>query len=220
MVYDLIIIDPEKIKLHVINIEGEKGLSFSELIDLKEIGKLKILFATNGGIYQKNRKALGYLSSEAIELNSINRSDGWGNFYLKPNGVFLIDGDKPEILETEEFYMFQKYHREPPWLATQSGPLLLWNNKIHPAFNKGSSNKYIRNGVGIIEKESSPLVVFVISDRPVNFYDFSHFFKDFLHCSDALYLDGHISAMYLPEINRKQMHGSFGPVIYAYTPNK
>jgi uncharacterized protein YigE (DUF2233 family) len=93
--------------------------------------------------------------------------------------------------------------------------MLLYNGLIHNDFNQGSSNKYVRNGVGLIEMNDTALIAFVISNRPVNFYDFSLFFRDFLHCKDALYLDGHISAMYAPTLNRNQAGRSFGTVIYT-----
>ncbi|MDA3809003.1 MAG: phosphodiester glycosidase family protein, partial [Spirochaetaceae bacterium] len=105
-----------------------------------------------------------------------------------------------------------------PRIATQSGPLLIQNGKIHQSFQKDSDNKFIRNGVALIEWETTELIVFVISDRPVNFYDFSKFLKDFFHCSSALYLDGHISAMYVPSLQRNQMGGSFGTMLYCTEP--
>lgn len=38
-------------------------------------------------------------------------------------------------------------------------------------------------------------------------------FKDKLHCKDALYLDGAISKMYLPELGRYDLGGDFGAII-------
>ena len=55
--------------------------------------------------------------------------------------------------------------------ATQSGPMLVKNNVINSQFIFNSSNFNIRNGVGISTKWKRKLVVLVISDTKVNFYE-------------------------------------------------
>lgn len=214
IVYDIVIIDPKIISLHLVIDNRGKGIKISDLVN--DIGKEKVLFVTNGGMFTKDRKALGYLSFKGESISQINLKDSdYGNFYLKPNGVFYIHNNNGNILETNKFKNQVIGKNITPYLATQSGPLLLENGNIHPAFNKGSKNKYIRNGVGIVSGKNH--IVFAISNRPVNFYDFSLFFKEALSCRNALYLDGNISAMYIPELKREQYRGSFGPVIYATT---
>lgn len=219
MIYDLIIIDPVKISVKIMTSPDAEGLSFSKVRKFVETEEKQLLFALNGGMYQENRKPLGYLASEGTELAPINRQEGYGNFYLKPNGVFHISEKEKlinaEISESNDFLFKLNENDLNLQVATQSGPLLLYRGIIHEGFTQGSSNKYIRNGVGIITLENKNLIAFVISDRPVNFYDFALFFRDFLYCENALYLDGHISAMYLPDLNRNQSGGSFGTVIYA-----
>ena len=42
-------------------------------------------------------------------------------------------------------------------------------------------------------------LVFAISQQPINFYDFAQLFRDQLGCQDALYLDGSISSIDLPD---------------------
>jgi uncharacterized protein YigE (DUF2233 family) len=87
--------------------------------------------------------------------------------------------------------------------------MLLINGEINPHFTKGSVNTNIRNGVGILPNHK---VVFAISKELVNFYDFAEYFKN-LGCKNALFLDGGISAMYLPEKNWEQLTGDFGVMI-------
>jgi uncharacterized protein YigE (DUF2233 family) len=84
------------------------------------------------------------------------------------------------------------------------------NGDINPNFKKGSTNVNIRSGVGYM---SSSKVVFIISNEEINFYDFAKVFKDCFGCTDALYLDGAISQMYLPEIGRYDSGGNFGGII-------
>jgi uncharacterized protein YigE (DUF2233 family) len=88
--------------------------------------------------------------------------------------------------------------------------MLVINGNLHPKFNKGSSNTNIRSGVGIT---ATGQVIFAISDKPVNFYDFATLFRDGLHCANALYLDGAISQMYLPNSRRMDLGGDFGPIV-------
>jgi uncharacterized protein YigE (DUF2233 family) len=93
--------------------------------------------------------------------------------------------------------------------ATQSGPMVVINGKINPNFKKDSKSKFTRSGVGI-RKDGT--LVFAISQQPVTFYDFARIFL-FYGCQDALYLDGAISEMYLPEIGRNQSANKFALLI-------
>jgi uncharacterized protein YigE (DUF2233 family) len=93
--------------------------------------------------------------------------------------------------------------------ATQSGPLLLINGKIHTKFNKGSKNLNIRNGVGILPNNQ---LLFAMSKQEINFYDFATYFKS-KGCKNALYLDGFVSKTYLPEKGWNDLGGQFGVII-------
>lgn len=211
-IYDIIIIDPKIIKLDVAVDSNGKGILINDIVDTAV--KEDILFITNAGMFTKEKKALGYLSYKKEQISPINlKESDYGNFYLKPNGVFFIQNNKSFILETNEFKEQILNNNIIPYVATQSGPLLLKNNIIHHELNKGSKNKLIRNGVGTIK--DSDLAVFVIANKPVNFFDFSMVFKEFLNCDFALYLDGNISFMYAPELNREQKCHNLGPLIYA-----
>lgn len=163
-------------------------------------------FAMNGGMYLKDNSPQGLFIYEGTMTTPLDTSSGFGNFYLKPNGVFYIAmGNEAMICKTENF---PEDAHTIKW-ATQSGPMLLIDGKIHPAFIKGSSNLNIRNGVGILPDGR---VIFAMSKHKVNFYDFATFFKN-QHCDNALYLDGFVSRTYLPEKNWKQMDGNFGVMI-------
>ncbi|MCE3260121.1 MAG: hypothetical protein K0S12_1762, partial [Bacteroidetes bacterium] len=93
--------------------------------------------------------------------------------------------------------------------ATQSGPMLVINGKLHPDFREGSKNLNIRNGVGILPDGK---ILFAISKVPVNFFDFAMYFKK-KGCKNALYLDGFVSRAYLPEKDWQQTDGDFGVII-------
>ena len=169
---------------------------------LKE-GK-QLLFATNGGIYSKGYTPLGLYIENGKRYYRLNRGKGGGNFFLLPNGVFYITDEGAAVVDAAGYNPRQKVRH-----AIQSGPLLVKNGELHPRFIKSSASLYVRNGVGV-DREGR--VVFAISDMPVNFHDFATLFRDRLDAPNALYLDGSISAMYAPELNR---YGGWG--IHTYT---
>ena len=188
--------------------KDEKGQVYRSLAALKQSleakGK-KLLFATNGGMYQTDNSPLGLYIENGKVLKTLNRKDATGNFYLKPNGVFYIASDnKAYICTTEAFENNSKIK-----YATQSGPMLVINGKLHSAFQKNSTNLNIRNGVGILPDGR---IMFVMSKKEINFYDFATYFQN-AGCKYALYLDGFVSRTYLAEKNWMQTDGDFGVII-------
>ena len=168
----------------------------------------KTLMLMNGGIFEPGGIPSGLLVQNGKELLPVNRRDGEGNFFLKPNGIFLISDKGARVIETGKW---------PPGegkisYAVQSGPLLLENGKIHPAFNKGSESRLLRNGVGVA---GDGMVVFAISDykgeKWPNLYGFADLFLS-LGCKDALFLDGDISRMIYGDDLKKPTAG-FGSLI-------
>ena len=185
----------DDLRLHWINpTTGQPYLTFAQLRErLRKAGD-RALFLTNSGIYAPGYRPLGLHVEGGEELIPPNFARTGGNFALLPNGVFWVKGDQAGISETAE-YVSQKLQ---PDYATQSGPLLLRRGNIHPSFNKGSSSFKVRSGVGVC---SDGRVRFAVSNAPVNFYAFAVFYRDTLHCPDALYLDGSISAYAVPATN-------------------
>lgn len=165
----------------------------------------KLLFAVNGGMYKKDHSPQGLYIENSVLKCEIDTTNGSGNFYLQPNGVFYLTTDKqPYICLTKEFVQNKNVR-----FATQSGPMLVINGKIHSAFKEGSSNVNIRNGVGILPNNE---IVFAMSKKEINFYEFAAYFKK-LGCKNALYLDGFVSRTYLPEKKWIQKDGDFGVLI-------
>lgn len=201
------IVNPKKqdLKLYLKN---NKQANFGSLQNLQQflaVHKQKLLFAMNGGMYKPDGSPQGLFIENEKELNALDTTSGNGNFYLKPNGVFYLTTDnKPMICKTVDFKNSGKIK-----YATQSGPMLVIGGQIHPAFKPGSTNVNIRNGVGILPDGR---VVFAMSKTSVNFYDFADYFKN-LGCKNALYLDGFVSRVYLPEKNWIQTDGGFGVII-------
>jgi uncharacterized protein YigE (DUF2233 family) len=183
--------------------------------DLKSIKKLRnyvekdgkqLRFAMNGGMYQEDNKPLGLFIQNQKVITKLNtKEDLPGNFYLQPNGVFYLTVDrKPFLVKTKDFTFDEQIK-----FATQSGPMLVIDGQINPQFTQNSNNLNLRNGVCLLENNR---VVFSISRIEVNFYDFAKHFQS-LGCQNALYLDGFVSRMYLPEQNIEDLDGDFGVII-------
>lgn len=165
------------------------------------------IFATNAGIFKPDFIPEGLFVNEGVVLQDLNTETGQGNFYLLPNGVFYIQySGEVGVRETQDF---DDNILEVDY-ATQSGPLLLNAGKIHPKFNEGSANLRVRSGVGIISPNEA---VFLLSQTPVNFYDFARTFKERFGCQDALYLDGVISEFYHSNHSEQSNHQRFSGII-------
>ena len=138
----------------------------------------------------------------------MNRHVGSGNFSQQPNGVFLIEGGAARVITTDEYAT----EHPKPSLATQSGPMLVHNGEITTSavMSPTSTWRKIRNGVCAPSPDTA---VFAISDSPVTFYEFAGFFRDVLHCREALYLDGTISSLYAPSLHREDSGSEMGPIL-------
>jgi hypothetical protein len=99
------------------------------------------------------------MSRKANRFKKANRRDGPGNFHLKPNGVFFIDGEKGGVMETEAFLASGL----EPRYASQSGPMLVIDGEIHPKFSEDGTSFQRRNGVGSPDPHT---LVFAISEGP------------------------------------------------------
>jgi len=168
----------------------------------------QLVFAVNAGMYQPDFSPVGLFVAEGQELKPLNRHVGSGNFSQQPNGVFLIEGHSARVMTTDEYASEQV----KPWLATQSGPMLVHEGEITTSavMNPNSTWRKIRNGVCA---PSPNAAVFVISESPVTFYEFASYFRGALHCREALYLDGTISSMYAPSLNREDRGSDMGPML-------
>ena len=99
--------------------------------------------------------------------------------------------------------------------ATQSGPMLLIDGKVHPRFDQDGQSRYIRNGVGIAP-DGRPL--FVISVGAVSFGKLARFLRDRHQVRNALFLDGAVSSLWDPANNRMDSFTELGPMIVAFRP--
>jgi len=165
----------------------------------------KLVFAANAGMFEPDSRPVGLLVQDGDEKSPLNLKDGTGNFYMKPNGIFLINEKREAFVVESSTYTTLL---TPATWATQSGPLLVHGGTILPDFNADSKSRKIRSGVGV-RKDGT--IMFALSRAPVNFYDFAALFLTKLKCPNALFLDGDISAFYVPALKDPIAH-SFGPM--------
>jgi uncharacterized protein YigE (DUF2233 family) len=196
----------ERLQLFHRDEAGQPFKRFDRLVPWLESRGQKLAFAMNAGMYHADFSAVGLFVSEGKQRVPLNTGSGDGNFYLKPNGVFALTEAGTRVVEASEYPKL----RERVILATQSGPLLVLRGKLHPAFNPQSESRLFRNGVGVPSPDEA---IFVISEAPVNFYEFATLFRDRLSCPDALFLDGTISSLHAPELKRSEFRMDLGPII-------
>jgi prepilin-type processing-associated H-X9-DG protein len=184
--------------------EGEAYGSFDRL----KAAHPDLAFAMNGGMYHKDWSPVGLYVEDGREMKRANTANGPGNFHMKPNGVFFAGRDTAGVLETGR-YLRQKPRAE---IATQSGPMLVIDGRIHPKIAEEGISRKVRNGVGVRDPHTA---VFAISDGLVTFGQFARLFRDALGCSNALFLDGSVSSLYAPTLNRSDWRAPLGPIIGA-----
>ena len=185
--------------------------SFAAVDDLLAPLGQHLGFAMNAGMYHPDRSPVGLFVEDGAEQSAIVTSDGPGNFGLLPNGVFCV-GKSFSVIES------QSYAATSPTCtyASQSGPMLVIDGKLHPKFLRRSSSKNIRNGVGV--SADGTTAVFAISNDPVNFHAFAKLFRDALSLPNALYFDGKISRLYAPDLGRNDLGFPMGPIVGTVVP--
>lgn len=197
------------------NTDGKAYRSFSNVARAVDAEGRKLVFAMNAGMYLPDYTPMGLFIANGQELRPADTAEYEGssrpipNFYKKPNGVFFWGENGAGVLPTEDFLKLGKKAS----FATQSGPMLVMENQLHPVFIPGSSDRTRRNGVGICKDGA---IRFAISDDKVNFHDFARLFRDHLGCANALFLDGgRGTGLYNPDMRRNDWswYGGYGPII-------
>jgi uncharacterized protein YigE (DUF2233 family) len=170
-----------------------------------------LTFAMNAGMYHPDRRPVGLYIEDGVEQAPLVTAEGPGNFGLLPNGVFCIREDGFAVVESRSFAANPPACRH----ATQSGPMLVIDGALHPRFLPDSTSLYIRNGVGV--SGDGQTAIFAISGAAVNFDTFARLFRDALGTPNALFLDGSISRLYAPNLDRDDIGFPMGPIIGTVT---
>lgn len=173
-------------------LKDQRGVPFARFsrlqFELNQKGK-KPLMLMNGGMYHEDLLPVGLYVENNQQDKKVSTKDGWGNFHLLPNGIFWGQNGKLGVSETNAFVADGRKVD----FATQSGPMLVIDGKLHPKFLEKSDSLKIRNGVGV--SQDGETVHFVISHGSINFWNFGKLFQEQLKTPNALFLDGTVSAI-------------------------
>lgn len=195
---------------------GRNEAPVRQLADLEAfLGKRasQVAFAMNAGMFGIDGKPIGLAIVEGRQVRAINRRTGGGNFHLMPNGIFQVHRDgRAEVITTARWRASPSIR-----IATQSGPMLVIDGKLHPSFSHDGSSRHIRNGVGV-NNGGKPL--FVISEGDVSLGKFARFFRDGLKCRNALFFDGAVSALWDPANHRRDITTPLGPLVVAFNTHQ
>lgn len=169
----------------------------------------RLRFAMNAGMYGEDGNPIGLYVEDGRERRAINRKRGPGNFHMAPNGVFTVAADgRVAVLPSGSYRSASR----PRW-ATQSGPMLVIDRRLHPSIQDNGPSLHVRNGVGV---DSADTAWFVISNDAVSFGRMARFFRDVLGCPNALYLDGSVSSLWDRPAGRRDGRTDLGPLVMVF----
>jgi len=194
-------IDLRKQKI-VFTVSGDRRKeTFSEVFSNLSREGIAPLLVTNAGIYGADNRPLGLLISPKGKVHDVNARTGTGSArgnFSWDSAVFQIsDAGEARVVPAKDWHGSSQIVA-----ATQSGPQLASEEKINASFPVQSESSYLRTAIGVDEKNRS-LVYVVVSREPVTLYELATFMVSNLHCSEALHLDGDLSAFYLPSTPEK-----------------
>lgn len=197
-------------------ITGENGVIYRSFANLaRELDLDQVAFAMNGGMYDVTSQPIGYYVENGKRLAKLNTRSASGNFYMKPNGVFFgAAGGNWQVMTSDDFAATVT---KRPEFGTQSGPMLLIKGQLHPDIAPSGTSLKLRNGVGV---DAAGRAHFVIADEPVSFGALARLMRDHAKVSDALFLDGTVSALWHPAIGRMDARYPLGPLIVVTTARK
>ena len=197
----------DDVRLYLRNKDGIPFGNFNALRQELNNKGIELSFAMNAGMYHSDLSPVGHFKEEFSEKKKVISTPGPGNFGMLPNGVFCIGSNLLNVYETSDYL-----DKAPKCnYATQSGPMLVLNNRLHPRFLKESKSKFVRNGVGT--STGKKYAYFVKAEDILNFHTFARIFKEKLKVPNALYLDGKISRLYSKELNRNDFGWPMGPIL-------
>ncbi|KHK91577.1 phosphodiester glycosidase family protein [Novosphingobium malaysiense] len=187
---------------------GAPYRSLSQLAVNRPDNAHAVAFAMNGGMFDADGQPIGYYVEDGERLHKLNTNEGPGNFHMLPNGVFYGEAEGHWAVRTSEDFAANVSKR--PDFGTQSGPMLVIKGKLHPKIDHDGTSLKLRNGVGVDKQGRAH---FVIADEPISFGKLARYFRDELHCPDALFLDGSVSSLWDPEHGRVDGGPPLGPLI-------
>ena len=166
--------------------------TFPEIVNNLSSAGVKPILVTNAGIYGTDNRPLGLLISPKGKLHNVSTAGGSGNFSWDSAVFQVLDDGTASIVPA------RSWQDNPHTIAaTQSGPQLASSGKINQGLQPQSKWSFRRTSIGI-DQSNRRLVRLVVSRDPVTLFELATFMVKELHCSEALHLDGDLSAFYVP----------------------
>ncbi|MGO9768086.1 MAG: phosphodiester glycosidase family protein [Roseiarcus sp.] len=201
----------DEIRLYWKDSAGKPFGGFDALAQTLNAHGRALRFAMNAGMFEADQSPVGLFVEDGKRKHRADTREGGSNFHLKPNGVFWIGDGAAGVTETSRYLA----NPPPTRFATQSGPMLVIDGRIHPKILPTGTSEKIRNGVCVRDGATA---IFAISDEPVTFHAFAVLFRDALNCSNALFLDGSLSSLYSPDLGRDDDFTPLGPIVGVTAP--
>lgn len=186
---------------------GEPYRGFAAFASAEPERATRVAFAFNAGMFDDRGQPIGLYVEHGAERHQLSRTRGAGNFHLMPNGVFFGSETEWQVLETGRYAAGAG---RKPRFATQSGPMMVVDGKLHPRFSPDGESRFVRNGVGVDRRGRAH---FAMSEQPVSFGKFARLFRDRLDAPQALFLDGNVSALWDPQSGRMDGPVPLGPLL-------
>jgi prepilin-type processing-associated H-X9-DG protein len=201
----------DDIRLYWADTQHKPYGSFTTLAQALAAHGRTLRFAMNAGMFGDDLAPVGLYVEDGKRRVRVDTRAGASNFHLLPNGVFWVGDSVAGVEETSRYLADAPATR----FATQSGPMLVIDGRIHPKILPTGTSEKIRNGVCVRDGTTA---IFVIAEEPITFYAFARLFRDGLGCANALFLDGSVSSLYAPELGRDDELTPIGPMIGVTSP--
>jgi uncharacterized protein YigE (DUF2233 family) len=201
----------DDIRLYWKDSSGKPFGGFDALAQALSARGRALRFAMNAGMFEADLSPVGLFVEDGKRERRADTREGASNFHMKPNGIFWIGEETAGVTETSRYLA----NPPPTRFATQSGPMLVIDGRIHPRILPTGTSEKIRNGVCVRDGANA---IFAISDEPVTFHAFALLFRDALACPNALFLDGSVSSLYAPDLGRDDEFSPLGPIVGVSAP--
>lgn len=180
-----------------------RGLEIESYRDAESVLRARgerMLLATNGGLYH-GPASIGFHAEDGKVVRPLNLATAPppgqlpGNFYYLPNAVLFQDTTGAvAVRDSRSVRGRGRTVRD----GTQSGPALLLGGAVHPVArppNRGRSHDH-RSAACVLDARR---LVIVFARDGTTFPQLARFLSGRLGCRDAVFLDGNVPGLYLPE---------------------
>src|SRR4051812_36780788 len=93
----------QRLELFLNDESGQGWRRIDRLAAALQARKQHLVFAMNAGMYHPDFAPVGLFVQDGKQITPLNLDDGVGNFFLKPNGVFMVSDAGPRVVASTEY---------------------------------------------------------------------------------------------------------------------